>query len=150
VTTNRVPVIQGLFAETTEGPRLLGSRCAACRAPYFPKSPVCHNPECTDQRIEDTTFGPRGTLWSFAVQYYAPPAPVKYDEPFVPFAIGVVDMPEGLRVLGRISIDDIKKIRIGMAVELVLERLCGDTDGNEVMTWKFRPVVTVRDMECAR
>jgi uncharacterized OB-fold protein len=140
MTTNRVPVIQGLFAETPQGPRLLGSKCATCGAPYFPKSPVCHNPDCGDQRIEDAAFGPRGKLWSFAVQYYAPPPPVKYDEPFVPFAIGVVDLPEGLRVLGRIAIDDLKKVKIGMPVELVIERLCGGTDGSEVTTCKFRPV----------
>ena len=65
---------------------------------------------------------------------------MKYDEPFTPFAIGVVDLPEGLRVLGRIAVDDLKKVKIGMNVELVLERLCSDKDGNEVITWKFRPV----------
>ncbi len=133
---NRVPVIQGLFAETAQGPRLLGSKCAA----YFPKSPVCHNPECTGPRIEDAAFGPRGKLWSFAVQYYPPPAPVKYDEPFQPFAIGVVDLPEGLRVLGRIAIDDLEKVKVGMEVELIVDRLCGDKDGNEVTSWKFKPV----------
>jgi uncharacterized OB-fold protein len=138
--TQRVPVIQGLFVETPHGPRLCGSKCATCGAPYFPKTPVCHNPQCNGNQVMDATFGPRGKLWSFAVQYYAPPAPVKYDEPFAPFAMGAVDLPEGLRVLGRISIDDLKKIKIGMEVELVLERLCGDKDGNEVITWKFRPV----------
>ena len=138
--TTSVPVIDGLFTETPDGPRLCGSKCATCGAPYFPKTPVCHNPACDASRVEDTTFGPRGTLWSFAVQYYAPPPPVKYDEPFAPFAIGVVDVPGGLRVLGRISIDDLRKIKIGMDVELVLERLCGDKDGNDVITWKFRPV----------
>jgi len=140
MTTNCVPVIQGMFAETEKGARLLGSKCVTCGAAYFPKSPLCHNPDCTEQRIEDAVFGPRGKLWSFAVQYYAPPPPVKYDEPFVPFAIGVVDMPEGLRVLGRLAIDDVKKIKIGMDVELVIDRLCGDRDGNQVVTWKFRPL----------
>jgi uncharacterized OB-fold protein len=138
--TMRTPVIQNLFAETSEGPRLLGSKCTTCGAPYFPKSPVCHNPACNAARIEDAAFGPRGTLWSFAVQYYAPPPPVKYDEPFVPFAIGVVDMPEGLRVLGRLSVEDLKTIKIGMPVELVIERLCGAAEGGEITTWKFRPV----------
>ena len=135
-----VPVVQGLFADTPQGPRLLGSKCATCRTPYFPKASVCHNPDCSASRIEDAAFGPRGTLWSFAVQYYAPPAPVKYDDPFVPYAMGVVDLPEGLRVLGRISIDDLKKVKIGMDVELILERLCGDQDGNEVISWKVRKV----------
>lgn len=74
------------------------------------------------------------------MQYYAPPTPVKYDEPFVPFAIGVVDLPEGLRVLGRLHVDDLKQIKIGMPVELVIERLCGSADGGEITTWKFRPV----------
>ncbi len=134
-----VPVVQGLFAETPHGPRLLGSRCATCGTPYFPKTPVCHNPACNASRVQDATFGPCGTLWSFAVQYYAPPAPVKYDDPFAPFAIGVVDLPEGLRVLGRLSVDDLKTIKIGMPVELVIERLCGGADGSEVTTWKFRP-----------
>jgi uncharacterized OB-fold protein len=139
MTSNRVPVIQDLFAETPQGARLLGSKCTTCGAPYFPRSSVCHNPACDQPRIEDAAFGPRGTLWSFAVQYYAPPAPVKYDEPFVPFAIGVVDLPEGLRVLGRIAIDDLNKVKIGMPVELVVDRLCGAADGGEVTTWKFRP-----------
>jgi len=140
MTAKQVPVIQNLFADTAHGPRLLGSKCTTCGAPYFPKAGACHNPDCSDPRIEEAAFGPRGTLWSFAVQYYAPPAPVKYDEPFVPFAIGVVDFPEGLRVLGRLSIDDLKKIKIGMPVDLVIERLCSGPDDSEVTTWKFRPV----------
>lgn len=135
----RVPVVRDLFADTAGGPRLLGSRCAACGTPYFPRSPVCRNPTCDAPRIEEAAFGPRGTLWSYAVQYYAPPAPVRYDQPFEPFAIGVVDLPEGLRVLGRLSTADLEQIVIGMPVELVIERLCGGADGEDVTTWKFRP-----------
>jgi uncharacterized OB-fold protein len=138
MTGNSVPVIPDLFVETRDGPRLLGSRCTVCGAPYFPKSPVCRNPECREPRIEDATFGPRGTLWSFAVQYYAPPAPVKYDEPFEPFAIGLVDLREGLRVLGRLRVGDLRAIKIGMAVELVIDRLCS-APGGELTTWKFQP-----------
>jgi uncharacterized OB-fold protein len=134
------PVVKGLFANTPQGPRLLGSKCVACGTPYFPKSPVCHNPSCDQPRIEEAQFGPYGTLWSYVVQHYPPPPPVRYDEPYVPYAVGAVDLPEGLRVLGRVSIDDVQKIKIGMKVELVIERLCGDKDGNEVTTWKFRSV----------
>jgi len=140
MTTKRVAVSEGLFADTGEGPRLLGSRCVSCGTPYFPKSAVCHNPNCQESRIEDAAFGPRGNLWSCAVQDYPPPAPTRYDEPYVPYALGVVDLDEGLRVLGRIETDDQKSMRIGMNVELVLATLCHDKEGNEVVTWKFRPV----------
>ncbi|MCH8901514.1 MAG: OB-fold domain-containing protein [Chloroflexi bacterium] len=138
-TAKQIPVVEGLFEETADGPRLLGSICATCDMPYFPKSHVCHNPDCDESKMEDATFGPQGTLWSYTVQYYPPPPPAKYDEPYTPYALGLVDLPEGLRVLARISTDDPEGLQIGADVTLVLERLHGDMEGNEVITWMFRP-----------
>ena len=139
-TTKTVPVAEGLFSETADGPRLLGSRCVSCATPYFPRSAVCHNPECRESKMEEVSFGPRGTLWSCAIQNYPPPAPARYEEPYSPYALGMVDMPEGLRVLGRISTDDPESVEVGVEVELVLERLYLDENGNEVITWKFKPI----------
>src|SRR3989304_5079271 len=136
-TSKRVPVAEGLFIETAEGPRLLGSRSSICGTPYFPRSAVCHHPECRESKIEEASFGPRGTLWSCAIQNYPPPAPARYEEPYSPYAVGMVDMPEGLRVLARISTDDPKGVEVGAEVELVLERLYLDENGDEVITWKF-------------
>jgi hypothetical protein len=139
-TAKRIPVAEGLFTETADGPRLVGSRCAGCRTPYFPRSAVCHNPDCRGGRMDDATFGPRGTLWSCAVQDYPPPAPARFDQPYKPYAMGVVDLADGLRVLGRMAIDDPGRLEVGMKVELVLDTLCHDEQGGEVITWKFRPV----------
>ena len=138
--TKPVPAAENLFAETAEGPRLLGSKCSSCATPYFPRSPVCHNPDCTDSKVEDATFGPRGKLWSCAIQNYPPPPPARYNEPYSPYAIGLVDLPEGLRVLGRISTDHPEALQLGTDVELVLEELYRDENGTEVITWKFKPV----------
>ena len=136
----RVPVVEGLFAETSEGARLLGSRCASCGTPYFPRSPLCHNPDCTASRMEDASFGPHGKLWSCAIQNYPPPAPAKYEEPYVPYALGVVDLQEGLRIVGRISTDDPERLQVGSDMELIVEELYRDEGGSEVVTWKFRPI----------
>ncbi len=136
----RVPVAADLFVETPDGPRLLGSRCTTCGTPYFPKSPVCRNPKCTDSAMQEAAFGPRGTLWSYTVQHYPPPPPAKYDEPYVPYALGLVDLAEGLRVLARISTATPDDLKVGAQVELVLETLYSDQDGNDVITWKVRPV----------
>ena len=138
--TNQTPVAEGLFAETEDGPRLLGSRCRSCDTPYFPKSAVCHNPNCDESKMEDVQFGPKGTLWSYSVQYYPPPPPAKYDEPYVPYALAMIDMPEGLRVLARVSTDDPEQVRVGADVELVLEKLYTNPEGDDVITWKFRQV----------
>ena len=139
-TTKKVPVAEALFTETADGPRLLGSKCASCGTPYFPRSAVCHNPECRESKIEEASFGPRGTLWSCAIQNYPPPAPARYEEPYTPYAMGMVDMAEGLRVMTRISTDDPEAVQVGAEVELVLERLYVDENGSEVITWKFRPI----------
>ena len=134
----RIPVASGLFVEAPEGPRLVGSRCRTCTTPYFPKSAVCHNPECKASHIEDALFGPTGTLWSVAVQDYPPPPPAKFDKPYQPYAMGVVDLDDGLRVLGRMTSSDPRSVQVGARVELVIDALCHDDEGNEIVSWKFK------------
>jgi uncharacterized OB-fold protein len=85
-------------------------------------------------------FGPSGTLWSFAIQDYPPPAPVKFDEPYKPYAMGFIDLDDGLRVLGRIDVEDPYSIEPGIKVRLVLGALAHDAEGNQIIGWKFRPV----------
>jgi hypothetical protein len=130
----------GLFSEGEDGPRLLGSRCLGCGASYFPKDTVCHNPGCDDPSIEEALFGPTGTIWSCAVQNYQPPAPVVTEEPYKPYAVGMVDLDDGLRVMGRIDVEDPMSVVVGAAVTLVTGRIGVDADGNDVITWMFRPI----------
>lgn len=129
--------VEGLFSETEGGARLLGSRCAACGTPYFPKTDRCRHPECGESKIEDAAFGPTGTLWSYSVQNYPPPPPARYDEPYSPYALGVVDLDDGLRVVGRMT-GDAGNLRVGAPVELVVDTLCHEDDGSELVTWMFR------------
>ena len=138
--TKSVHAVDGLLEETQDGPRLLGSKCGGCGAAYFPKDSVCHNPECEAPDMRDVNFGPTGKIWSFAVQNYAPPLPVLTVEPYEPYAMGMVDLDDGLRVMGRIDIDDPMKCEVGADVEMVVGTLCADDDGNDIVTWMFRPV----------
>ena len=138
--TEQILVAEGFFAETADGPRLLGSRCRSCEAPCFPRSALCRNPDCDDSHMEETHSGPRGTLWSCALQNYPPPPPARYEEPYQPYAIGVVDLDEGLRVVGRMSVDDPMTLKVGSDVELTIEPIWRDDEGRDVMTWKFKPL----------
>jgi len=140
MTTGRAPVIDGLFGATADGPRLFGSRCSTCTTPYFPKTALCHNPECAESTMEDAEFGPLGTVWSSSVQNYPPPPPARYDEPYEPYALAVVDLADGLRVVGRMSTDDPASVRAGDRVELVVEPIYHEEDGSEAVSWMFRPV----------
>jgi hypothetical protein len=136
-----VPAVEGLFSETADGPRLLGSRCATCGSAYFPRAEGCHNPECERSDMHDALFGPRGRLASVTIQSYPPPAPVVWSEPYTPYAVGLVDLADqGLRVIGRLRVDDPASIEVGGEVELVLAPLGRDAEGRDVISWQFELV----------
>ncbi len=136
----RVPAAPGWF--TTQGePRLLGTRCSACGAVFFPKETAsCRNPACGRTELEEVPLGRRGRLWSWTNSAYAPPPPYPAREPFEPYAIAAVELPdEKMVVLGQVARGTgIGDLRAGMEMELVLEPLWQD-ETNEYLIWKWRP-----------
>jgi uncharacterized OB-fold protein len=55
------------------------------------------------------------------------------------YGVAQVDLPEGPRVQG-ILVGESNDFRIGMEVDLDLEALGEDADGDEVVIFRFRPV----------
>ena len=137
--TKQVPRVEGLFTWSDDGANLIGSRCVSCGTYYFPRRISCGNPNCNEKKVEEVTFGRRGKLYSYTIQYYPPPEPFKM-EPTEPYAIGLVELPEGVRVAGQMTGCEFADIKIGMDLEVVAGRLYEDEDGNEVVTWKFKPI----------
>lgn len=138
MSTGTEPIIEGLFSEIDGTARLLGSRCATCSTPYFPRSERCHNPDCDDSDMHGDSFGPVGVLWSYSVQNYPPPPPARFDEPYAPYALGVVDLEDGLRVVGRMESADPESLQVGGKVQIVLGPVCHDDDGTTRLSWVFR------------
>lgn len=137
-TVERVPVAEDLFRWSDDGATLVGSRCTGCGSHYFPKSLSCRNPACEDKHVEEVLMGRQGRLHSYTVQAYRPPALFPM-EPFAPYAIGLVELPEGLRVMGMLTGCELDEIRIDMAVELTVEALYTDESGRDVLTYKYAP-----------
>jgi uncharacterized OB-fold protein len=83
----------------------------------------------------------RGRLWAWTTQEFAPPSP-PYAGPtgdaFVPFGVGYVELADEVKVETRLT--DANALRIGMDMELVVVPFRNDDDGNEVVTFAFRPV----------
>ena len=136
----QVPVLDGMFAWPTEVPRLLASRCTTCGTHTFPRTFICPNPACIEREVEDAELSPYGTLASYTVVHYPPPRPFVPPDPFVPFILGEVAFPEGIQVVGPVVGVDLDAVRLGIAVETVIEPYSVTEDGVEVVGWKFRPV----------
>jgi uncharacterized protein len=76
----------------------------------------------------------RGKLYSYSIVQVAP-------KRFLPpYALGYIDFPEGVRVLGQLTTTDPSKLKLDMQVQAELGRIAIDEQGNEVLSYKFRPL----------
>jgi uncharacterized OB-fold protein len=135
------PAIEGWFT-TGEEPTLLGSRCTSCDAVSFPPTPgFCRNPACEGEELAVAALSRRGNVWSYTDARYRPPAPyIPAGDPYVPFALAAVELPEGLVVLGQVADGyGTTDLHVGSEVELVVETLYADDTGDRTI-WRWKPV----------
>lgn len=140
------PAIEGWFT-TGSDPALIGTRCTACGTVFFPRlggtsgQGFCRNPGCGGEEFEDTELSRRGTVWSYTDAQYQPPAPyIARTDPYEPFALAAVELPEGLVVVGQVADGyGVTDLRVGGEVELVVETLYTDETGDRTI-WRWKPV----------
>jgi uncharacterized OB-fold protein len=131
----RRPVREGLFT-TDDPPRLVAGRCRTCQRHHFPRTTTC--PYCgaeTAEAIETVELAGKGKLWAWTAVTAPPPGYLGE----VPFGFGVVELPEGLRVLGRLTEGDPSRLSAGQAMSLVVDDLGTDEEGTVVQTYAFAP-----------
>jgi uncharacterized OB-fold protein len=71
-------------------------RCRACRKAYFFPRPFC--PNCSSKDVEWFTASGRGRLYSYVINYRAPPN----FRDIAPYVIAVVELEEGPRLMTNI------------------------------------------------
>lgn len=135
----RLPILEGLLS----GPlvdlgqvRLAGCRCTTCGETALGSKTIC--PNCGRDTVNNISLSDRGVLWSFTVVRHRPPGNYKGPEPFVPYGLGLVELPDGIRVLSpiRCAID---KLKIGLALRFA-PYVRVEPDGREVVAFAFEPV----------
>jgi uncharacterized protein len=140
----QVPVADGLFTWPSDDPQLIGSRCTACGLVTFPSQDSCAR--CASTDMEQRLLPRRGRLWAWTTQDFQPPAPPYMGATgpaFVPFGLGYVDLDE-VKVEARLTEADAARLAHGMGVELTVVPVHTDDDGNEVVSFAFRPVEAKR------
>ncbi|WP_017594672.1 OB-fold domain-containing protein [Nocardiopsis potens] len=94
-------------------------RCTGCGALRHPPGPLC--PHCRSAGADHVTASGAGTVYSYTVHHH-PPVPGRT----APFAVAVVELPEGVRVTGGIVGADPAEVHVGMPVRLEFERVDSD------------------------
>ena len=62
------------------------------------------------------------------------------EEEFEPYGVGYIELPGQVVVEARLTESDPDQLAIGSPMELVIVPFRHDDDGNEVVTFAFRPV----------
>jgi uncharacterized OB-fold protein len=77
---------------------LRGSRCTRCDTIAFPVAAGCQR--CGSREMTIVDLARRGVVWAHTVQHFPPKSPpyVPPAKGFQPFAVGYVELPDGIRV----------------------------------------------------
>lgn len=120
---------------------LIGSHCNDCGAYAFPRQTGCSR--CCGTAVESVELSRNGTLWTWTLQAFRPPAPPyrgpdKEPEDFQPFLLGMIELPGECRVLSRILADSPEDIKIGMPMELTLFPYTVNEEGQTILSYAFK------------
>jgi benzoylsuccinyl-CoA thiolase BbsA subunit len=120
------------LTEAADGrPRLIGLQCGRCGQYSIGQQRVC--PNCHSNDLKEKALSRRATLYSFSVTHLPPFGFA------APLAVGLVDLPEGLRIWTQLKADDLSQLKIGQELELVVGPLRVDSGGREIIGYQFRP-----------
>lgn len=99
------------FWEGTAAGELRIQRCNACGALRFPPGPAC--PDCGALDRGHVVAAGRGTVFSYVVHRH-PPVPGKE----LPIVIALIDLDEGVRMVGEVVDVADDEIEIGMGLRV--------------------------------
>ena len=121
------------WAGLREG-QLLLQHCLACAHVQVYQQGICRH--CGSARLEHRAASGRGRVYSYSVVHRAPGPAFKAD---TPYAVLLVELAEGPRMISSLVDGDPDAVAIGMDVEVVCERI----DDNVTLP-RFRAVGDAR------
>ncbi|MET8865711.1 Zn-ribbon domain-containing OB-fold protein [Nonomuraea sp. NPDC004580] len=106
------------FWDGTAAGELRIQRCTTCERPYFYPRPTC--PRCGGDQVEWVRASGRATLYSYVINHR--PAPGFEEE--APYAIAVVELEEGVRMMTNIvGVPNVpENLPLDMELQVVFER----------------------------
>lgn len=114
--------------------KLIGTECRSCNEVFLGKVSVCK--KCQNKLFNDIILSDIGKLFSYSIVRHQPPGEYKGQPP--PFAVGLIELPEGLRIFAPLEGSNFEKIKIGSKVKLVIHKLFEDEDGNDIISYRFK------------
>jgi uncharacterized OB-fold protein len=116
VTRPMISLDTAFFWEGTRAGELRIQRCTACSTLRHPPGPMC--PSCGAEKMDYVLASGRGEIFSYVVHHH-PKVPGKQ----LPIVIALVELDEGVRMLGELVDCDPVDAEIGRPVEIALTKI---------------------------
>jgi hypothetical protein len=122
------------WRETPERYRLEAGKCKKCGHINFPGRLIC--PECGAREFETIRLGGKGKLETFTIICTAPDGFAD----LAPYAVGIVEMEEGIKVLAQITDCNPHDLKIGDQLVTKFRRINEEGKTGMIMyAYKFVP-----------
>ena len=112
-----------------DGPRLIGGQCSDCSLRLYPHASIC--PKCWSRDVARVPLASRGTLYTYTIVHTG-----RFGWQ-TPYAIGYVDLADGVRVCAPLDMDLDKPIALGADVVLTAGPLRTDEKGTTYLSHRF-------------
>jgi hypothetical protein len=92
--------------------KLMAGRCLKCGKIHLPPRPLCDN--CLSQNFEWLQIKGKGKLLTYTIIHVAP----QQFQTLTPYAVGIVQLENGLKIPGMINSIKQEQLKIGMELTL--------------------------------
>lgn len=111
--------------------RLEAGKCTKCGKIVFPFRLIC--PECGHREFETVKLPDTGKILTYTVIRVAPSQFTDQQ----PYAIGIAELANGVKLLAQIGDCDVKDIKVGMEVQIEFRRIQTD-DHHGVLSYAYK------------
>ncbi|MEM3566257.1 MAG: Zn-ribbon domain-containing OB-fold protein [Candidatus Bathyarchaeia archaeon] len=95
--------------------KLLGGKCQKCGKIHLPPRPLCD--KCLSTEFEWTEMPTTGKLLTYTIIHVAP----TQFQNMAPYAVGIIQLENGVKIPGMIKNTPLDKIKVGMTLKMGFE-----------------------------
>ncbi|MEM3875108.1 MAG: Zn-ribbon domain-containing OB-fold protein [Candidatus Bathyarchaeia archaeon] len=103
------------FYKNISQKKLLGGKCRKCGKIHLPPRPLCD--KCLSTEFEWVELPKTGKLLTYTIIHVAP----TQFQSMTPYAVGIIQLENGVKIPGMIKNVPLDKIRVGMPLKMEFE-----------------------------
>ena len=125
--------IEQFYKFVNEG-KVMAAKCKKCGTILLPPRPMCI--KCHSNELEWTELAKRGKLLTYTIIHVAPPQ----FQHLIPYAVGIVKLQNGMKIPGMIRGVNFENLKIGMELEIEVEKTEKSDTWPNWPRYYFKPV----------